>query len=183
MKNSLYFGAVVFLAVLTGSGCSLSHLLVGDISPVDEKADRIVIPSLESFDQNWKRIETGKQETSTQMPDRAWQSVKTASVISFNSVCRGKNPEEDKSLKEITADMLSQWEILNDVSEKDISISGFTALETTAEGLYFSKKRKFQTVVVKTPSCIYDLIYLGSPKSFTQDLGLFQKFRDKLILK
>jgi hypothetical protein len=86
-------------------------------------------------------------------------------------------------LKEITIDMLSQWEIINQSSEKDVLVSGFAALETTAEGIYSGKKRKFQTVVVKTPSCVYDLIYLGSPKSFAQDLGLFQKFRDKLILK
>ena len=183
MKNNFYTLTVVFLALSSLTGCSLSHLLVGDISPVDQKSDKILVVPVETLDHNWKRINSETPETVTETPDRAWQSTKTAAIISLNSACRKNNSDHDQNLKEITTDMLNQWEITGTKTEREITISGFAALETTAEGMFFSKKRKFQTIVVKTSTCVYDLIYLSSPKSFTQDLGLFQKFHDKLILK
>ena len=86
-------------------------------------------------------------------------------------------------LKAITADLLSQLGDLEHNTERNFTVSGFPALETTAEGIYFNRKRKFQTVVVKTSTCVYDLIFLSPIKSYAQDLAVFHKFRDKLILK
>ena len=188
MKSFYYTTAVVFLSLGTNSGCSVSKLLVGQVNPVDEKSHSIQIVPVEAIDPSWKRIEISDGGPSrNDLPDRAWQSSKTASVISLNSACRQSNDDAQHSgemgLKEITADLISPWEGLASKTEKEILFSGFPALETTAEGLYYNRKRKFQTVVVKTPTCIYDLIFLSPPKSFAQDLTIFQKFRDKLVLK
>ena len=186
MKSFYYTVAVVFLSLALGSGCSVSKLLVGQVSPVDEKST-IQVTALETIDPNWKRIQVSDDLSPNDMPDRAWQSSKTASVISLNSACRQSNDDaqhySEMNMKDITADLLSQWRELEHKTERDFNVSGFPAFETTAEGFYYNSKRKLQTVVVKTPTCVYDLMLLSPPKSFTQDLAVFQKFRDKLILK
>jgi hypothetical protein len=179
MKPTDYTKSIVILTLLLQTGCSISSMLVGQVHPVDEKSQNVQMVALETMDPNWKRIDS-TSESSNDSPDRAWQSVKTASVISLNSVCRGNT---SRTLKEITADLLLQWRNLKNVHEKEIALSGHPALETTAEGVYFDRKRSFQTVIVKTPSCVFDLIFLSPTKSFSQDLAVFQAFRDKLIFK
>lgn len=180
MKSHFYTTTVVFLTLLSLTGCSISKMLVGQVNPVDEKADNVELTPLETIDSTWKRIPIDEKNQNTESPDRAWQSTKTASVIALNSACRGRNNHD---LTEITSDLLLQWRDLENVTQKEITLSGYRALETTAQGIYFNRKRKLQTVVVKTPSCIYDLIFLGSIRNFPQDLAVFQAFRDKLIIK
>jgi len=187
MKSFYYTTAVVFLS-LTAAGCSVSKLLVGHVDAVDQKSSTIQVTPVEMIDPLWKRIDSSENSASmNDMPDRAWQSSKTASVISLNSACRQRNDEAqnyaEMGLKEITADLLSQWTEIEHKTESDLNVSGFPAFETSAEGIYYGRHRKFQTIVVKTPTCIYDLIFLSPPKHYTQDLAIFQKFRDKLILK
>jgi hypothetical protein len=188
MKSFYYTAAVVFLSLSFNSGCSVSKMLVGQVDPVDQKSSSIQITAVELIDPNWKRINISENSNSSNdMPDRAWQSTKTASVISLNSACRQINDEaqgySEMGLKEITSDLLSQWRDLEHKTERELTISGYHAFETTAEGFYFDRKRKFQTLVVKTPTCVYDLIFLSPPKNFNQDLVTFQKFRDKLMIK
>jgi hypothetical protein len=188
MKTFYYIITVVFLSLTTNTGCGMSKLLVGQVDPVDLKSSTIQITALETIDPNWKRIElTDHKLSANEMPDRSWQSVKTAAVISLNSACRQSHDEAqnyaEMGLKEISADLLSQWRELDHKTEKDFLLSGFPAFETTAEGIYYNRKRKFQTVVVKTPTCVYDLMYLSPAKTYAQDLVTFQKFRDKLIIK
>ena len=188
MKSFYYIITVVFLSVTAGAGCSVSKMLVGHVDAVDQKSSTISITPLEMIDPHWKRIEISDSVVnSNENPDRAWQSSKTASVISLDSACRQRNDVTqnyaEMALKDITADLLSQWTHIEHLSEQEIVFSGFPAFETSAEGNYYGRKRKFQTIVVKTPTCIYDLIFLSPPKSYTQDLTIFQKFRDKLIIK
>ena len=188
MKSFYYIVTVVILSLSMNTGCGMSKLLVGQVEPVDKKSSSIQITAIETIDPHWKRIEaTENTSSANDMPDRAWQSTKTGSVISLNSACRQINDEAQKfsemEPKEITADLLSPWRDLEHKTERDFLLSGFPAFETTAEGIYFDRKRKFQTVVVKTPTCVYDLIFLSPTKNFTQDLVTFQKFRDKLIIK
>jgi hypothetical protein len=188
MKSFYYTVTVVFLSLLTTTGCSMSKLLVGHVDAVDQKSSTIQVTPVELIDPSWKRIEISESAiVSNDMPDRAWQSTKTASVISLNSACRQSNDKAqsygEMGLKEITADLLSQWNDLENKTEREFLMSGFPAFETTADGMYVDRKRKFQTIVVKTPTCVYDLIFLSPFKSYSQDLAVFQKFRDKLILK
>ncbi len=188
MKSFYYTVTVVFLSLGLNTGCGVSKLLVGQVDPVDQKSSSIQITAMEAIDPNWKRVEiSSNSQAANDMPDRAWQNTKSASVISLNSACRQINDEAqnfaEMEPKEITADLLSQWRDLENKKERDLLVSGFPAFESTAEGIYFNSKRKFQIVVVKTPTCIYDLIFLAPPKNFAQDLVTFQKFRDKLIIK
>ena len=188
MKSFYYTITVVFLSLTLNTACSVSKLLVGQVDPVDQKSSSIKVTPLESLSPSWKRIDTSENSiVANEMPDRAWQSTKTASVISLNSACRQINDEaqnfSEMGPKQITADLLSQWSEVENKSERELTISGFPAFETTAEGIYFDRRRKFQTVVVKTPTCVYDLIFLSTTKSFNQDLVTFHQFRDKLIIK
>lgn len=187
MKPFRYYFAVVFLSASMNTGCSVSKLLVGQVDPVDEKSNSLKITPVESIDPDWNRIENSDSSLKNDMPDRAWQSTKTASVISLNSACRQKNDTvegyAEMNLREINADILSPWRNLENKTEREFEFLGFPAYETTAEGLYYNRKRKFQTLIVKTPSCVYDLIFLSPPGSFKQDLSVFQKFRDKLNIK
>lgn len=187
MKSFYYTITVVFLSLTSSTSCSVSKLLVGDVDPIDNKS-KIVVPALENIDANWVRIQGDKNhDIENDTPDRAWQSAKSAAVISINSACRqnadDNNISNEMGIKEIATDLLSQWRNIENKTQRDLMVSGFPAYETTAEGIYYNRKRKFQTIVVKTPTCVYDLIFLSPPKSFTQDLAVFQQFRDKLILK
>ncbi len=180
MKSHFYTSIVVFLTLSLPTGCSLSHLLVGTVDPVDQKSQNIQAVALETLDPAWRRVDLVAGVPQNDAPDRAWQSVKTASVISLNSACNGATERE---LSDISNDLLTQWRDLENITQKEITISGLKALETTAEGFYFNRKRKFQTVVVKTPTCVYDLIFLSPTKTFLQDLAVFKSFRDKLNIK
>lgn len=188
MKSFYYTLAVVFLASSLGTACSVSKLLVGQVDPVDQKSNQIEVTPLELIDPTWKRIDSPSNlPSSTGNPDRAWQSTKSASVISLNSACREESPsastEPQYDLKAITRDLLSQWTRIEEKNERELTFSNHPALETSATGVYLNRKRRFQTLVVKTPSCVYDLILLSPPKSFSEDLATFEKFRDKLVIK
>jgi hypothetical protein len=184
MKSFYWLCLLIFPATFFLNGCSV---LVGHVKPDDEKAaDRSVmnkVPDLTLIDANWKKIVLAATfTTSEDTPDSAWQSQKTAAVISINSACSQLN-DERSSIQYVTSSLLSQWRQLKILHQEDTKLSGYPALETTAEGYYLNRTRKFQTVAVKTPSCVYDLIYLSPVNTFDQELSSFQKFRDNLVLK
>jgi len=168
-------------AFLFLNGCSV---LVGQVKPVDEKASQTQMVPVERLDPQWKRLELQSSSPGEvdDIPDSAWQSNRTAAVISINSACR-QNSDENSNLEDFTSTLLSQWNGLHIQSQNPLQVSGYDALETTAEGIYLKRHRKFQTVVVRTHDCLYDLIYLSPIKTFDQELGVFHRFRDSLKLK
>ncbi len=168
------------ISTLFLNACSV---LVGQVKPVDEKSKKVPIRDVSLIDPNWHQLEITSQNPNPEdIPDVAWQSSLTAAVISLNSACRQKT-DEGGDLKKVTQTLLSQWSALDIESERSLVLSGFPAYETRAQGMYLKSKRKFETVVVKTPTCVYDLIYLSPVKTFEQDLSVFHQFRDNLILK
>lgn len=176
MKSLYYVSAFLFFL----NGCSV---LVGQVKPVEEKAKKVPYREVGLIDPNWKRLATPSSTHSVDdIPDAAWQSTKTAAIISLNSACR-QTVDDHADLKEVTRLLLSQWDKLKIQNEQAVVLSGFSAWETEALGEYLKSERKFQTVVVKTPHCVYDLIYLSPLESFTQELSVFQRFRDNLNLK
>ena len=166
--------------ILLLNGCSI---LVGQVKPVEEKAT-LNTPKKELLqDPNWKKLQIKSGTKSNEdIPDAAWQSLETAAVISLNSVCR-QSIDEDGDIKEVSRLLMSQWDNLKIENEQDRVVSGFRAFETTAHGVYLNQNRKFQTVVVKSPTCVYDLVFLSPPKTFDQEITVFRKFRDNLSLK
>jgi hypothetical protein len=167
--------AIVFL-----NACSV---LVGHVMPEEEKSPKVPFTDVTLISPEWKHLDIpGRARNSEDIPDAAWQSSVSAAVISLNSACR-QNSDEAVDLKEVTQVLLSQWDHLTVLSETPKKVSGFPALETEAEGRYLDRNRKFKTVVVKTSTCVYDLVYLSPVKTFEQELSIFERFRDSLNLK
>jgi hypothetical protein len=161
------------------SSCSI---LVGQVKPVEEKSVNSSSgkPVLETL--GWKKLELSSATgTASDVPDAAWQSPKTDAVISLNSVCR--RGRENRGVREVTDALLTQWDSLVIQNQKDLQFKGMPGYETTALGKYLGRERKFQTLIVKSPTCIYDLIYLSPSDSFDQDLTAFLQFRDNLVIK
>ena len=166
--------AIVFL-----NNCSV---LVGQVKPVEEKAPRVPYTEVNVISPKWRRLDIQGRKNAEDIPDAAWQSSSTAAVISLNSACR-QNPDEHIDLKEVTQILLSQWDKLTVMKESETVISGFPALETEAIGKYLGRNRKFKTTVVKTATCVYDLVYLSPVKTFPEEVSIFDQFRDSLNLK
>ncbi len=162
--------------------CSCS-VLVGQVKPLEEKFVNDPTPAHSLDSLGWRKI--GSQDPSdrsSELPDEAWQSSKTAAVISLNSVCR-KGAGGERDVKKVTKVLLSQWDNLKIEQQSPLAMRSLPALQTTARGKYLGRDRKFQIVVVKSPTCIYDLIYLSPIESFEQELSAFVRFRDTLELK
>ena len=175
MKSFYYIYSLFLL-------CSCS-VLVGQVKPLEEKSVNTSTSQSQFSPAGWLRLdENGSREVKTGLPDVAWQSQKTAAVISLNSVCR-KTSGGERDLKKVTQTLLSQWDNLRILSEKPLVFKSFPGQETTASGRYLGRDRKFQVLVVKSPTCIYDLVYLSPIETFELELSVFQQFRDSLELK
>jgi hypothetical protein len=174
------------LFTLTLASCSV---LVGQVKPVEEKSANSSTGRSVLERHGWKQLNlsaesdtgSGANDTSDS-PDAAWQSARSTAVISLNSVCR-KDKGRGRDLKQVTGVLLSQWDNLKVDSERPLTVGGLPAYETIATGDYLSSHRKFQILVVKSPSCIYDLIFVGPLETFDQEVSVFQEFRDSLFLK
>ncbi len=176
--KSFYSSLTALLFFL--NGCSI---LVGQVKPVEEKSVNSQTKNKLLNHPDWKQLEIQSSvKSSTDIPDAAWQSQKTAAVISLNSVCR-RNIDRSDDLKNVTRILLSQWDHLKILSERSLQLSGFPAYETVARGKYLDRDRKFKVIVVKSPSCVYDLVFLSPLESFNEELSVFQQFYDNLILK
>jgi len=171
-----------YLTAFLALSCSCS-VLVGQVKPLEEKSanSSTQTPTLDSL--GWRKLSgQDNSDRSSEIPDEAWQSTRTAAVISLNSVCRrGTGGERD--IKKVTQVLLSQWDNLKVQDQQTLSFRNLPAIQTTAKGRYLGRDRRFQIVVVKSPTCIYDLIYLSPVESFDQELSVFTRFRDTLDLK
>jgi hypothetical protein len=172
---------ILFALMLTS--CSV---LVGQVKPVEEKSansptGRNVLERL-----GWKQLdlsaESDAKDDGSDSPDAAWQSPKSSAVISLNSVCR-RGRGRGRDLKQVTEVLLSQWDNLKKEGERPLTVGGYPAYETVASGDYLTSHRKFEILVVKSPTCIYDLIFVSPIETFDQEVSVFQEFRDSLFLK
>jgi hypothetical protein len=169
-----------FILLFLLSGCSV---LLGQVKPVEEKSVNSSPKNSAWSHPDWKKLEISTNADSNgDLPDSAWQSSKTAAVISLNSVCR-KEKSEGKDLKAVTRVLLSQWDHLKILGESSEVVSGLPAFSTVATGHYLGRERKFKVLVVKTPTCVFDLVFLSPVKTFDQDISIFQQFHDNLVLK
>ena len=182
--KSFHFTLGASFLLLFLNGCSV---LFGSVKPVEEKAVEPNLVQVQNLDPHWKKLEIkseheGTPEANEDIPDAAWQSNDTAAVISLNSACRQFNDVES-NLQNVTNTITTPWNNLQLISQKETTLNGYRALETIAEGYYLNRERKFQLVVVKSSACIYDLIFLSQPKTYDQEVAVFQRFRDSLKLK
>lgn len=184
----LYSTFALTLTILSLSGfiggCSI---LIGEVKPVDQKANEPKLIEIQQLDPSWKKLQVKPESGAVgseneDIPDAAWQSTKTAAVISMNSACR-QTSDAEPDIRSIIETITSGWDNLKILNQVDVRVSNFPGIETTAEGMYTDRRRRFQLLVVKSPSCVYDIIYLSPIETFSQDLELFQRFRATLKLK
>jgi hypothetical protein len=185
MRSALILLLPVLL--LSTSGCGL---LLGNVKPMDEKSDRYRVIDLAKADRDWvklepTKIEPAKEDGATLMgnevTDLAFQSKKTASIISLNSSCRPKQ-ENEEDLHEVTRLLLLGISDTSLHEEKTFTLQGVPALETTVRGQLNGESMMLRTVVVRKAGCIYDLMYISRPEFFQSQEPAFAKFAASLKL-
>ena len=165
------------------SGCAT---LVGTIPPVEERASGYAYEAPSAASPDWQLIQDPEQEGGRQDSDTsdiAWQSSRTASIISLTSACRrSENATETPSLEELT-DRLFQGvtEVLRRESRKR-NHYGIPALETTVEGRLSGETVRMCAVVLHADRCTYDAMLIGRPGRVASDEVAFQRFVDSLHL-
>jgi len=190
LKNTWVL-ATSLLVLVTSSGCGL---LLGNIKPVDEKSETYGVADLSKENPaEWTRLDpsaTDKNTPDAQAPDSrsseisdvVYQSKKTAATISINSACR-TGDEAETDLRKIS-DLLFLG--ISDVTlrdEKPLQLQGTPALQTTLIGNLNHERVQIRTVVLKRSDCVYDVIYLAPPQSFSKNEKDFAHFVDSLRLK
>jgi hypothetical protein len=184
------------LAALS-SGCGL---LIGNVKPVEEKSDQYGIADLAKENpQVWARLTDTQQgadakdpeATSTEVPDVAFQSARSAAVISINSSCRPpesalssnepRDPSED--LKALANQLTYGISQISQRTERNLTLQGAPALQTTLQGKMNRNDIALRTVVLRKNGCVYDLLYMAPPARFKDNEADFDHFVASLRLK
>ena len=172
----------LFLTVLTGalSGCSV---LIGNIKPVGEKSQSYEVLRLEKENPNWVAIDSNsvkesdeEDNESLESSDLAYQSKSSSSIISLNSSCRKNLASSQLTLRQFTDALLLGIQSIENREEREISISGAQALETTLQGNLGGRTSRLRSVVIRKGMCVYDLMLIARVDRFGQDLPTFERF-------
>jgi hypothetical protein len=173
------------------SGCGL---LLGNIRPVDEKSDQYGVADLAKENPKiWTKL-TPAQEggdshdpevTTTEVPDVAFQSTRTAAVISINSSCRPTtDAQADPGDLRALASQLTYG--ITDTSrrtERNLTLQSIPALETDLQGRMNGNDISLKAIVLKKSTCVYDLLYMAPPAHFADNEPDFDHFVASLRLK
>jgi hypothetical protein len=182
---------LVLLALLQ-SGCSL---FFGSIKPVEEKSTTYGVMDLSKTNPDWLRLDGKTQPESTEakdpdtrqtsIADVAFQSKKTASIISLNSACKNyaEPNEKQENLKELTRELLLGISDISFHEEQEIFVNRIPALQTTVVGKLGQENMKLRTVVLQRTKCVYDLMYVSRPEKFPTHEDEFSNFVTSLMLK
>ncbi len=178
------FPLVLLLASLTSS-CGV---LVGNIRPVDEKSENYAYLDLTQGGSDWIKLQPSEPsaEESPDAPstlsDVAFQSKKTAAIISVNSACRPSQGAEP-SLKSVSNLLFLGITDIRDREERQIELQGEPALETTLQGSLHGEPTRLKTIVFRKKSCTYDLMHIARPDRFQETDATFSRFIAALRLK
>ncbi|MEK6706237.1 MAG: hypothetical protein AABZ06_10655 [Bdellovibrionota bacterium] len=174
--------------ILLTTGCGL---LIGNVKPVDEKSETYGIADLSRDDPDWDKLDQpansseDSNPSSSDVSDVVFQSKKTASIISLNSACRPThgNPQTEDDLRKITNQLFLGVSNITMREEKELTVSSSPALQTTIHGKMNGELMKLRSVVLRKNHCVYDLMYIARPNSFTEKEQSFDKFAASLRLK
>jgi hypothetical protein len=176
----------VALAVAS-SGCGI---LIGSARPVDEKDQYGIMDLAKDAPDVWVQLDpqSSRQEDfelgPSEVADVAYQSKRTAAIISLNSACRPGQDYRDKSLKQLTDELLLGIQASeNGRLEAETKVSGAPALETTLTGTVNRQATRVRTVVLKRGSCVYDLMFVARPRRFAEDEPTFNRFVESLRVR
>jgi hypothetical protein len=170
------------------SGCSL---FFGNIKPIEEKANDYGVLDLSKVSSDWVKLDpksNSEAKDSTGIPesgvsDVAFQSKKTASIISVNSACKVYQTHEKVDLAALTRELLLGISSITAKEERKLTIDHFPALETTVQGKINEENMMLRTVVLHRVNCTYDLMYVARPEKFNVKVEDFSRFVSSLKLK
>ena len=172
--------------LITGSGCAI---LLGNVKPVSQKSEDYTVLDLSKDNADWVKLETPKtdpeagSEENTDQTDLGYQSKRTASIISLNSACREKFRSADYDLREFTDQLVLGITDVTQRTERELTLQKKRARETTLQGKMGRQNVKLRVVVLKNESCIYDLMYVARPESFSAQEPDFSRFIESLRLR
>jgi hypothetical protein len=196
--HSAYLLALMLL--IFSPGCSL---LIGNVKPIAEKSHEYEYLNLARESKDWTKLEDEESVPSTQdqkvsklnaepksdesdsndTNDVAFQSQSSASIISINSACRQRIEDTTLDLRSFTQELLLGVVLVTEKQEVQLTVSGLSALETTAQGLLNGQAVKIRTVVLRREDCIFDLMYVARPDRFIIKESEFKKFVQGFKLK
>lgn len=173
---SVYQSLLLSFLLIFTSGCGL---LIGNVNPIDEKSNSYHIFDISKESKDWVKLEGSTSEG----PDVAFQSKKSASIISLNSACRPSFATTHKDLSSFTSLLILGISDIVARTEKNLTLQNNPALETTIEGKLNGEPVTLQTVVTKIGNCLYDVTLVSRPSHFAQDSETFAHFVTSLKLR
>ena len=176
--------ALAALLATTATGCSI---LIGNVKPSSEKAEGYGVMDLTRQTPPWVLVKTEEEAdpdgaTEGDTSDVAYQSPKTASIISLNSSC-GVDAGDERDLRAITNLVLLGITGTAGRDERKIKAAGLPALQTTVKGKLNGETMMLRTVVLRNDSCSYDLMYVARPRHFASEEAVFSSFVSSLRLQ
>lgn len=181
--RTLTLSALLALLLMMLAGCG-TGVLIGNVKPVDEKSESYGVMDLTKGNPDWIKLDPKSGDiNSTEIEDVAFQSKSTAAIVSLNSACRDSKEYENKDLRSLTNVLLLGAADVTLRDEKELTVSGNPALQTTIEGKINSEKIMLRTVVIKRRTCVYDLVYVARPQTFDAHVEDFSHFVASLRLK
>lgn len=174
MKSSLLL-LTLALASPALSGCGI---LIGNAKTVAEKSESYRALNLSEQNPDWKRLESAP---STDSSDLAYQSQRTAAIISLNSACRPASSKE--SLSEVSRLLFLGILDVSEREERETRVDEQPALETTVRGVLNQEPVKLRAVVVRKAECVYDLMLIARPETFSNHEADFGRFVSSLRLR
>lgn len=191
--------SAIAVAITTASTLSGCGILFGNVKPVEDKSPDYGVEDLSRTDPTWKKLDaldvqnaedssdaaSGQPGDSTPPPvsDVAFQSSKTASIISLNSMCRASGIRLERDLKTFTEQLFLGMTQITERTDENLSIENELALQTTLRGTLDGRDVRMRTIVLKKNNCIYDLMLVAQPSTFSTDETTFQRFVTSLRLR
>ena len=152
---------------------------------MEEKSTRYHALELSEESTSWKHLPS-RDPKAHKIPisDVAYQSQKNASIISLNSICKtDQNPEGQRNLQELSRELLLGISQITFREEKEITLSGISALQTTITGHMDQERVTLRTIVLQKLECVYDLMYIARPETFDENEPDFSRFAKSLQIQ
>jgi len=170
-RSQIFLVSLITAALHSGCG-----VLVGNVKPTTEHDEQYHLMDIAAEEPGWKLLSPPSSSSDESHSDVAYQSEKTASIISLTSAC-GKGPEtESNDLKHYTDLLLMGFNSTESKTERALQLGRQDALETTVEGTMNHEPTRVRTVVLKKDLCVYDLMYISRPVNFSVHENLFSRF-------
>jgi hypothetical protein len=181
INTSVVWIVIIILASLA-SGCGL---LLGTVKPVEEKSEDYRVLDLSKADSDWIKLPPAplKDSATSESSDVTFQSKKTASIISLNTACRQSLENQKQDLHSFTQELLLGIGDITKHTEREMTVQGTAALETTIQGQLNAQQTMLRVIVLHEGACIYDLMYISRPEFFDTYEAEFARFVGSLRIK